>query len=142
MKENKCKIEKRNLNLKSKFLWQNFLFNKFFRRLSNTWLQRVKCLNQKHCTKKQNNSATKKQSIISSFCHITEYKKCWIAEAPRVEHSFCKISIWLGIIHTNFLRFSLATFNEFSQSASSFFFLNFYVSLHWLLKLKTCCYLS
>ena len=71
---------------------------------------------------KQNNSATKKQSVISRFCHITKYKSCWIAEALIVEHSFCKISIWLGIIYTNFLHFSLATFNEFSKSASSLFF--------------------
>ena len=82
----------------------------------------MKCLNQKQCNKKQNNSTTKKKCIISSFCHITKYKNCWTAEAPIVEHSFCEISIWLEIIYTNFLRFPLATFNEFSRSASSFFF--------------------
>ena len=82
----------------------------------------MKFLNQKHCNKKQNNSATKKQPIISNFGNITKYKNCWSVEAPTVEHSFCEISIWLGIIYTNFLHFSLATFNEFSKSASSFFF--------------------
>ena len=119
-------------------MWQNFLFFMFFRLLNSCFQESEMFISKKHCNKKQNNSATKKQSIISSFCQLTKYKNCWIVEAPIIERSFCKLSIWLGIIYTNF---PLATFNKFSTSASSFFFPELLCFIALAVEIEDICYL-